>query len=263
MSRLKSTKTDKKPTVKKPVVKLVKKTTAKKVTVKTDKIIVNPVEETVELAAVKPTGKLLAHFNLKGESEKGVSVPEDLAKVQVNPRLIVQAVRVYRMNLRQGTQSTKTRGEVTGSTRKIYRQKGTGRARHGDIKAPIFVGGGITFGPRPREFELKLPKKMKRLVFKGLLKEKAQKGEVAVVSGFDKAVGKTNEIVKLLKQLNYLGKNLLVVLDADMDLAWRAMRNIENINLRHADSVSGLDLLNCDQVIIAKECLGKLNVSSV
>ena len=101
-------------------------------------------------------------YDTRGKVVEKMHLPKDIFGVDVNQQLIAQAVRVYLANKRQGTVSTKTRGEVTGSTRKIYRQKGTGRARHGSIRAPIFVHGGLVFGPKPRDYSMKFPKKMRK-----------------------------------------------------------------------------------------------------
>src|SRR3972149_7539732 len=104
-----------------------------------------------------------AVYNPDGKVMKKVTLPADVFDVEVKTELLNMAVRIYQANQRLGTHKAKTRGQVTGSTRKIYKQKGTGRARHGDIKAPIFIGGGIAHGPKPRDFSLNLPKRMKRL----------------------------------------------------------------------------------------------------
>ena len=111
---------------------------------------------------VQKTGLNIDVFDIKGKNVGSISLPESIFKAKVNPQVVAQAVRVYLANQRQGTSSTKTRGEVQGSTRKIYRQKGTGRARHGSIRAPIFVHGGVAFGPKPRDFSLKIPSKIKQ-----------------------------------------------------------------------------------------------------
>src|SRR5581483_3879222 len=119
-------------------------------------------------------------YDLKGKAIGRVTLPSEVFGVEENPHLLAQAVRVYLANQRQGTVSTKTRGEVQGSTRKIYRQKGTGRARHGGIRAPIFVHGGIVFGPKPREFSLSMPQKMRRLALFTALSGKVKDGELKI-----------------------------------------------------------------------------------
>src|SRR3990170_6251019 len=126
-----------------------------------------------------------------GKTKSKIQLPKELFGAKVNKALLAQAVRVYLANQRTGNAATKTRGEVEGSTRKIYRQKGTGRARHGAIRAPIFVGGGIVFGPRPHDFHLDFPKKMKRRALGSALTSKLGSGDVIVVSGLSDLEPKT------------------------------------------------------------------------
>src|SRR3989344_6029979 len=117
-------------------------------------------------------------YDLKGAKSGTLALPKEVFGTKVNNSLMAQAVRVYLANQRQGNATTKTRGEVQGSSKKIYRQKGTGRARHGSLRAPIFVKGGIVFGPKPRDFSLDLPKKMKRKALFSSLSAKAADSEV-------------------------------------------------------------------------------------
>jgi large subunit ribosomal protein L4 len=120
-------------------------------------------------------------YDAAGKVTGSVSLPEEVFGAKINKRLIAQAVRIYLANQREGSASTKSRGEVQGSTRKIYRQKGTGRARHGGVRAPIFVHGGIAHGPKPRDFSLKMPQKMKRAALFATLSLKAQTNAVRVI----------------------------------------------------------------------------------
>lgn len=195
------------------------------------------------------------HFNMHGEKERVVVLPSDIFESRVDPRQIAQVLRVYQTNLRQGTVATKTRGEVAGSTRKIYRQKGTGRARHGSMKAPIFVGGGIVFGPHPREFDANIPKKMRRQVIRGLLSQKRTQGQVSVVTGLTQASGKTKEMASLIQKMGFAGKKLLLVVDPSQAKVQRAARNIERMTVRPANSLSALDIAHCEKIIFAKEAL--------
>src|SRR5882724_11511103 len=130
-------------------------------------------------------------YGLDGKVAEKVTVPAAIFGEKVNKTLLAQAVRVYLANKRQGNASTKTRGEVDGSTRKIYRQKGTGKARHGSVRAPIFVHGGVVFGPKPRDFSLSLPKKMKRKALFSALSAKLQGKELIVVSSLETITPKT------------------------------------------------------------------------
>lgn len=206
--------------------------------------------------STKTTGLTVSVFDTKGEVKSNFILPEAVFKKSVQPQLLAQAIRVYQTNRRQGTAMTKTRSEVAGSTRKIYRQKGTGRARHGDIKAPIFVGGGIIFGPR-RTFpkRLDLPDKMRQLALKMALSEKAANQAIKIITGLTKASGKTKDIVGLLEKLQIYGKKLLLVLDKHMDTAKKAARNIACIRLTTPDNISTLMILENEMIIFSQEAL--------
>src|SRR3989338_1504391 len=158
----------------------------------------------------RETGLKLSVYDLKGKSVGKINLPKEIFGVKVNDKLMAQAVRVYLANQRQGTVSTKTRGEVKGSSRKIYRQKGTGRARHGSIRAPIFVKGGLVFGPKPRDFGLSLPKKMKKAALFAALSAKLRDGEVKVVQGFEKLPAKTKNVAESLSKMGEYGRRVLL-----------------------------------------------------
>ena len=219
------------------------------------------VTKTAVKAAVKPkaiatkkvaSGFSLPTFSITGEAKADSTGPKLMEKAVANAQ-ILQAIRVYQTNLRQGTASTKTRGEVTGSTRKIYRQKGTGRARHGAITAPIFVGGGITFGPKPRHFELLLPQKMRRQAFASVLSDRIKAKAVTLLVGADKVSGKTRDMHKFLEKANLLNKKVLFVFDTKMKKAIQATRNLPHATLRTAENVSLLDLLTTEHLIAAED----------
>lgn len=199
-----------------------------------------------------------------GKTVDQMELPKKIMESKVNDKLLAQAVRVYLANQRQGTLSTKTRGEVDGSTRKIYAQKGTGRARHGSIKAPIFVGGGITFGPHPRDFSLKLSKKMKKQALKNSLISKFQEKSVLIVSGLEKIKNKTKELAVFLKNLGINLKNgkllekTLLVLDEKNEKLVLGARNIENLGLTSVNLLNSYQLLNHQKIIFTKEALKKL-----
>ncbi|HCS78453.1 TPA: 50S ribosomal protein L4 [Patescibacteria group bacterium] len=223
--------------------------TTKKVTKTAVKAAVKPKVVTIKKVA---SGFSLPTFSVTGEAKAESAVPKLMEKAVANAQ-ILQAIRVYQTNLRQGTASTKTRGEVTGSTRKIYRQKGTGRARHGAITAPIFVGGGITFGPKPRHFELSLPQKMRRQAFASVLSDRIKDKAVSVLSGVDKISGKTRDMHKFLEKTNLLDKKVLFVFGPKMKKAIQATRNLPLVTLRTAESLSLLDLLTHEHVIAAED----------
>ena len=155
----------------------------------------------------------LSIYDIDGKEQKTVELPKEVFAVTSNPSLLAQAVRVYLVNQRQGNVSVKTRSEVVGSTRKIYRQKGTGKARHGAIKAPIFVGGGVAHGPKQKDYNLKFSKKEKRIALFAALSEKLK--EKKIIGLEDKALTikpKTKIFVNFLEKLKLSDKNNLIVL---------------------------------------------------
>ncbi len=198
-------------------------------------------------------------YGLAGIKKGMVTLPKEVFGGKVNDKLMAQAVRVYLTNQRQGTASTKTRGEVRGSTRKIYRQKGTGRARHGAITAPIFVGGGIAFGPRPRKFELKMSKQMRRKALLSALSQKLSEDKVRLVD-LNGASGKTKEMYKMLKALELInkegeGKVLFIASAAE---AKRGSRNIESVEISPTASLNTYTVLNNNHLVFAKEAIDDL-----
>jgi large subunit ribosomal protein L4 len=210
----------------------------------------------------KSAAKTVLVFDMNGKEKPAIEMPE-IFHQKPNQKLIAQAARVYESMLHQGTQSTKTRGEVNGTTKKIYRQKGTGRARHGSMKAPIFVGGGITFGPKPRNFKFDLPVKMRQLALSSLLSERFAEGKIIVVTGLKEATGKTSQIAKLLKNINLQNKKSLIILTPEMEKAIRATKNIKNVLLRPAQNLSFLDVLKTEMLVFAFETINKINQSGV
>lgn len=196
-------------------------------------------------------------YSLAGRAAGTLSLPKEIFGAKVNEKLLAQAVRVYMTNQKNLTASTKTRGEVRGSTAKIYRQKGTGRARHGAIRAPIFVGGGIVFGPKPRKVRLDLPKKMKRAALLSALSSKAGNKEILGLSGIKRATGKTKEIAKLLNKISG-GKSTLIVTGEKTDNVVRATRNIPGVSTLPANLINAYEILKHDFLVVTKEAVERL-----
>ncbi len=196
-------------------------------------------------------------YDKKGEIKSEIQISKKIFSEKINPSLIAQAVRVYLANQRQGTASTKTRGEVKGSTRKIYRQKGTGRARHGSIKAPIFVGGGIVGGPKPRDYSLKLNKKQKRKAFYSALTLQYQEKNLLVFDReFLKINLKTKEVVKILEKLNLLGKKILFIFSKlEENNFLLAARNIEKVDFIDVYSLNTYEVLNHQKLVFFADAL--------
>ncbi len=229
-----------------------KKTVAavkKKTVIKTSSGVAKP-------ASSKKDSLSLEVFDTKGKVVKSVDLPKEIFGAKINKQLLAQAVRVYLANQRKGTASTKDRGEVHGSTRKIYRQKGTGRARHGSKKAPIFVHGGIVFGPKPRDFSLKISKKMKRLALFSALSAKKKSNEIKVVKGLDNLEPKTRLMVDVLNNLgiNEKDKNILLVSSGksgkELENIYRASRNIEGVHIINAEMLNAYDALNNKLILL-------------
>lgn len=211
-------------------------------------------------AAKTATGVKVDVFDVTGKVAGSVNLPESLFVAKVNPKLMTQAVRVHLANQRKGTHSTKSRGEVTGSTRKIYRQKGTGRARHGGITAPIFVGGGIALGPKPRDYSLNLPQKMRRAALASALTVKLQDGKVKVVDGLEAVKPKTKVFIDALTKLslNDKKKKILLVLPEKTDNVTRAARNVEGVTYINASQLNTYEVMNTRTLVVMKSALETL-----
>lgn len=198
-------------------------------------------------------------YSIDGTAKGNISLPVEIFGTTPNKVLIAQAIRVYLANQRQGNASTKTRSEVIGSTRKIYRQKGTGRARHGALKAPLFVGGGIAFGPRPHSFSLNFPTKMKRAALVSVLSQKAQAGMVTVVDG--EFSGKTKEVAKLMKTLSFTKKSkadkVLLVIDKNEN-ARRGAQNMGGLEIETTDTLTTYGVAANRNVVFLKNAVSEL-----
>lgn len=272
--------TIKKTTEEKKVTKAVKPAAVKKIAVKTT-VKKAPVTAEPKVAvktaapkkeAVKPTTKVAKAasrtetvnlsvdvFGLDGKATGKLSLPVEIFGEEVNKLLLHQAIRVYQANKRQGNASTKTRGEVDGSTRKIYRQKGTGRARHGSLRAPIFVKGGIVHGPKPRDFSLDLPKKMRRKALFSALSSKLADGELRILGGVETIEPKTNVFAKALKALGLVKTtSLLLVMPADLTNVKRATRNVSGVTTTIAGRLNALDVLKSRQILVTKDAVAEM-----
>lgn len=234
-----------------------KKLKVKPVTKKTEVKAVKVAAKAVKPAVVKKsTGSTKVDvYDVKGKVLETIELSKEIFGEKENKQLISQAVRVYLANQRKGTASTKTRGEVRGSTRKIYRQKGTGRARHGSVRAPIFVHGGIVSGPKPRDFSLKFPKRMKRKALFCALSSKLKAGEIKIVSGLLKIEPKTKKMVEVLENLKLSNGKILLILPKDCENLKRAARNIRNIEYISAFNMNTYSVLNNKGMLFARESI--------
>jgi large subunit ribosomal protein L4 len=196
--------------------------------------------------------------NMAGQEVSKVSLSPDIFEVEVNVGLMHQAYVRQMANGRQGTHKTKTRGEVNRTKAKWFRQKGTGRARHGSRNAPIFVGGGKAHGPQPRSYEKDMPKKMRRAALRCALSALAKEGQIVVVDDFTVADAKTKELAKVLNTL--VGDASAVILLADRnELVENATRNLDHAMTLNAMYLNIRDLLTHDRVIIPLGALEVIN----
>lgn len=200
----------------------------------------------------------VAAYSATGEPAGEVDVPEEVFGIRPNPAVVHQALVAQHANARKGTASTKTRGEVEGSTRKIWPQKGTGRARHGDIRAPIFVGGGVVFGPKPRDYSHRLPKAMRRLALRSVLSDAAQTGRLAVVDGFGVQEGRTREMASFLQKLGVIDQRVVLVVGAQGHLVGRAARNLPRVAVLTPNTLNVADLLWADRILIGRDTIGAI-----
>jgi large subunit ribosomal protein L4 len=186
-----------------------------------------------------------------------VELPDAIFAAKVNVPLLHQVVVAQRAAARQGTASTKTRGQVSGGGRKPYRQKGTGRARQGSTRAPQFTGGGVAHGPVPRDYTQKTPKKMKAAALRGALSDRAASERVFVVSTFVEGdAPRTKDALALLdKVTDGAVRNVLVVTEHDDELSWKALRNVPFVHLLAEDQLNTYDVLVSDYVVFTKAAL--------
>jgi large subunit ribosomal protein L4 len=191
-----------------------------------------------------------------GTESKTVELPDEIFAAKVNVPLIHQVVVAQQAAARQGTHATKTRGEVRGGGKKPYRQKGTGRARQGSLRAPQYAGGGVVHGPHPRSYVQRTPKKMKAAALRGALSDRLSHGRVLVVSGFvDGDVPRTKDAVAVLAGAVTRGEKVLVVAHRDDELTWRSLRNVPSVHVLTEDQLNTYDVLASDHVVFTEQAL--------
>lgn len=187
-----------------------------------------------------------------GKKTGSVDLPADVFDVQTNVPLIHQVVVAQLAAARQGTHKVKSRGEVSGAGRKPFKQKGTGRARQGSIRAPHMTGGGIVHGPVPRDYAQRTPKKMKAAALRGALSDRARAGRIHNVTSFvDGDVPSTKDAVAVLSQIAE-SKNILVVLDRSEDLQVKSLRNLPAVHILAADQLNAYDVLVADDIVFSQ-----------
>ena len=196
-------------------------------------------------------------LNVSGQNVGEIELNDSIFNIEVNAHVLYEAVKCQLANRRQGTQSAKTRAEVRGGGRKPWRQKGTGRARQGSIRSVQWVGGGVAFAPKPRDYSYSLPKKVRRLAMKSALSSKVQDKEIIVLDALSLEAPKTKEIVNLFKNVNAAKKTLVVTAENDVNVV-KSVRNIEGANVAHVSTLNVYDILNCDSFIITTDAVKKV-----
>ena len=195
-------------------------------------------------------------LNIKGqETGRKVALNEAIFGVEPNDHVNYLDVKQYMANKRQGTAKSKERSEISGSTRKLGRQKGGGGARHGDINSPLLIGGGRVFGPKPRDYSFKLNKKVKQLARKSALSYKAQENAIVVVEDFQLDAPKTKEFVEIAKNLKVDGKKVLMLLNENNKNVYLSARNLQRADVMEAKNVNTYKVLNADVLVITENSL--------
>ena len=196
-------------------------------------------------------------YDIEGKKVNDVELNEDIFGIIPNEELVHSVIVNYLANQRQGTQSTKTRAEVRGGGKKPWRQKGTGRARQGSIRAPHWVGGGIALGPKPRSYSYKLNKKEKRLAIKSCLSSKVIENELTVVDKIELKEIKTKEVAKMLSNLKLAGKTLILLPEKN-EVIQKSARNIEGVKTLSVNTINAYDLVNYNNLVITLDTVKKL-----
>lgn len=191
-------------------------------------------------------------YNMEGNQVGEIELNEAIFGTEVNEPLLHQAIVAYEANRRQGTVSTKTRSEVSGGGRKPWRQKGTGRARHGSTRSPIWVGGGVTFGPKPRSYRQALPRKVRRAALKSALSAKVLAGDLIVLDSLSLPEAKTKRMAEILKALGASEKALVVLPGPDRNVELSA-RNLPGVALRQARGINAYEVLKHRKLVITRD----------
>ncbi|RAK16743.1 large subunit ribosomal protein L4 [Anoxybacillus vitaminiphilus] len=199
----------------------------------------------------------VALYNQNGATVGEIELNDSVFGIEPNKHVLFEAVIMQRASLRQGTHKTKNRAEVSGGGRKPWRQKGTGRARHGSIRSPQWRGGGTVFGPVPRSYSYKLPKKVRRLAIKSALSSKVLENNIIVLDNLTLEAPKTKEMVKILNNLSVDRKALIVTADVNENVTLSA-RNIPGVTVVTANGINVLDVLNHDKLVITKAAVEKV-----
>ncbi|NLK44754.1 MAG: 50S ribosomal protein L4 [Tissierellia bacterium] len=196
-------------------------------------------------------------YNMLGEKVREIELDENIFGIEVNQHVVYEVVKNQLANRRQGTQSAKTRAEVRGGGRKPWRQKGTGRARQGSIRAPHFTGGGVAFAPKPRDYSYKVPKKVKRLAMKSALTSKVLNNEIIVIDEIKFDAPKTKEMVNFLNNIK-ADKKALIVMGEKSENVIKSARNIPSVQTALVNTLNVYDILKYNSFIITEDAVKKV-----
>ncbi|MBO6304672.1 MAG: 50S ribosomal protein L4 [Selenomonadaceae bacterium] len=199
----------------------------------------------------------VAVYNIAGEKTGDMELNEDFFGVEMNAGLLHQAVVLQQASMRLGTHSTKTRGLVRGGGRKPWRQKGTGRARSGSTRSPIWVGGGTVFGPHPRKYGFNMPRKQRRLALKCALSDKVKNGDFLVLESLDFDAPKTKQVVKMMGDFKIENKALLITEEYKENVELSA-RNIQGVKAITAEGINVLDILYHGKLLVTKDAVKRM-----
>lgn len=196
-------------------------------------------------------------LDINGKKVDSITLNDDVFAITPNEQALFDAVMLQRANVRQGTHSVKNRSAVSGGGRKPWRQKGTGRARQGTIRAPQWRGGGVVFGPTPRKYTLKMNKKVRRLALKSALSTKLINGDIIVIDNLNLTTPKTKDFVQVVNNLNIDRKGLFVTANIDENV-YLATRNVSNILVQEPSEINVLDLLNVNKLVLTVDAVNKI-----
>ena len=194
-------------------------------------------------------------YSEAGETKGTVDLPASLFAQPVHRQALYEAVRNYLANQRQGTHDTKTRAEVQASTAKLYRQKGTGRARAGSAGSPTRIGGGVAFGPHPRDYSYTLPRKIKRRALVSALSDRAESERVNVIEDFAMDAPKTQTLARILKAMELEGRHTLLVLGKDGDNIYMSARNLKGVRVLRSNELNAYTILWADNLVFTQKAL--------
>ncbi len=199
----------------------------------------------------------VALYNVSGQQVGDIELNDTVFGVEVNQHVLYEVVKNQLANKRQGTQSVKTRAEVRGGGRKPWRQKGTGRARQGSIRAPQWTGGGVVFAPKPRDYSYTIPKKVRKLAMKSALSSKVEENKIIVLDELNLTQPKTKDMISILKNINS-SKKALIVMDDKNDNVVKSANNIQGVQTTLVNTLSVYDILKYDSFIITKDAVKKV-----